>query len=125
MSEHQDETPRQEKQTVVEEMEISGQQVVKQIRELVRQGNIRRIIVKSKEGRKLLDVPLTLGAGAAGVGLMVGGLPLAILTAGAAAVARVRLEVVREVNDGDVVYDNSRVSIDVDDEATDEGNPQA
>lgn len=44
-----------------EEFTISGDQVVAKVKELVREGNIRRIIIKNEDGRTILEVPLTLG----------------------------------------------------------------
>ena len=35
--------------------------LVAKIKELVHEGNIRRVIIKNEEGRTLIDVPLTLG----------------------------------------------------------------
>jgi hypothetical protein len=47
--------------TRIEEFEVSGEEVLAKIKELLRQGNIRRVIIKSSEGRTLLEVPLTIG----------------------------------------------------------------
>jgi len=44
-----------------EEFEVSGEKLVAKLKELVRQGNIRRITLKNEEGRSLIEVPLTLG----------------------------------------------------------------
>jgi hypothetical protein len=49
-----------EEKTVREEFRISGEQVVKKVKELVHEGNIRRIIVK-QDNRTLMEIPLTLG----------------------------------------------------------------
>lgn len=45
----------------VEEFKISGDTLVTKVKELIRQGNIRRIIIKTEEGRTLIEVPLTIG----------------------------------------------------------------
>lgn len=44
-----------------EEIKVQGEQVLAKIRELIRQGNIRRISVKNEEGKTIVDIPLTLG----------------------------------------------------------------
>lgn len=44
-----------------EEHRVSGERLVARIKEIVHQGNIRRVIVKNDEGRVLLEIPLTLG----------------------------------------------------------------
>ena len=43
------------------EERISGDRLVDRVRELVREGNVRRIKVKNDEGRTLLEIPLTIG----------------------------------------------------------------
>jgi hypothetical protein len=44
-----------------EVIQVAGDQLVKTIRELVHQGNVRRINIKNTEGHTLLEIPLTLG----------------------------------------------------------------
>ena len=44
-----------------EEYRFSGEELVSRIKELVHEGNIRRIIIKNEEGRSLIEIPLTLG----------------------------------------------------------------
>jgi Domain of unknown function (DUF4342) len=45
----------------VEEFTINGDALVTKIKELIHQGNIRRIILKNEEGRILIEIPLTVG----------------------------------------------------------------
>jgi hypothetical protein len=45
----------------VEEFSINGDDLVAKVRELIHKGNIRRIIIKTEEGRTLIEVPLTVG----------------------------------------------------------------
>ncbi len=44
-----------------EEFKVKGEEVLKKIKELVKQGNIRRIILKNEEGKVLVEFPLTWG----------------------------------------------------------------
>jgi hypothetical protein len=44
-----------------EEFKVQGEQILTKIKELIRQGNIRRISVKNEEGKTLVDIPLTVG----------------------------------------------------------------
>ena len=44
-----------------EEHHVKGESLLSKIKELVHQGNIRRIIIKNDEGRTLIEIPLTLG----------------------------------------------------------------
>ncbi len=41
-----------------EEFEISGSRMVEKVKELIEEGNIRRIVIKQK-GKTLLEIPLT------------------------------------------------------------------
>ena len=50
-----------DERTRTEEMSISGEDLVATVKKLVHQGNIRRITILNKDGRTLLEVPLTLG----------------------------------------------------------------
>lgn len=47
--------------TRTEEHRVSGERLVGWVRELIRQGNVRRIIVKDDDGHTILEIPLTLG----------------------------------------------------------------
>ncbi len=45
----------------MEEHKVSGERLVDRVKELVKEGNARRIIVKNAEGHTLLEIPLTMG----------------------------------------------------------------
>lgn len=45
----------------VEEFSISGDVLVSKIKELIHEGNIRRITIKNEEGHTLIEIPLTIG----------------------------------------------------------------
>lgn len=47
--------------TRTEEFKVEGGKVLDKIKELIHQGNIRRIILKNEEGKTLIEIPLTLG----------------------------------------------------------------
>ena len=44
-----------------EEFHVAGDDLMARIRELLREGNIRRIIIRNNEGKTLIDLPLTVG----------------------------------------------------------------
>ena len=44
-----------------EEFRVAGEDLVEKIKELLHEGNIRRVIVKDENGTTLIEVPLTLG----------------------------------------------------------------
>lgn len=50
-----------EKKVRTEEFQVSGEKLVAKIKELIEEGNIRRITIKDQEGDTLIEVPLTLG----------------------------------------------------------------
>lgn len=50
-----------EEQVRREEFKVSGEALVDKIKELAHEGNIRRIIIKDKSDRTLVDIPLTFG----------------------------------------------------------------
>ncbi|HDP94320.1 MAG TPA: DUF4342 domain-containing protein [Candidatus Aminicenantes bacterium] len=44
-----------------EEFKVTGGEIIDRIKELIHQGNIRRIIIKNENGATLIEIPLTLG----------------------------------------------------------------
>jgi len=44
-----------------EEFRVNGEELVARIKKLVNDGNIRRIIIKNKEGKVIFEIPLTFG----------------------------------------------------------------
>lgn len=44
-----------------EEFSINGDALVAKVKELIHEGNIRRITIKNEEGKTLLEIPLTVG----------------------------------------------------------------
>ena len=75
--------------TRTEEIKIDGGQVLDKIKDLIHQGNIRRIILKNEDGKTLIEIPLTLG--------LVGAALLPVLAAvGALAAVVTRMVIVVE-----------------------------
>ena len=44
-----------------EEFEVKGEDLLRKIKKLIKEGNIRKITIKSEEGKTLIQIPLTLG----------------------------------------------------------------
>ncbi len=44
-----------------ETFKINGDELLKKVKELIKEGNVRRIIIKDKKGKSLIELPLTLG----------------------------------------------------------------
>ena len=76
------------------EFQVKGEDLVKKIKQLIHEGNIRRIIIKDKEGLVFMEIPLTVGI--VGTALI----PVwAALGALAAIVADFTIEVVKKTED--------------------------
>jgi Domain of unknown function (DUF4342) len=75
-----------------EEFRVNGEDLVRRVKEIVAEGNVRRITIKNKEGKTLVELPLTIGV----VGVLL--VPvLAAVGAIAALVAECTITVEREV----------------------------
>ncbi len=48
-----------------EEFSVNGEEIVAKVKELIRQGNIRRVIIKDKNGKTIVEFPLTIGVAGA------------------------------------------------------------
>jgi len=44
-----------------EEFHINGEDLLARIKKLVHEGNIRRIIIKDKDGKTVMEIPMTFG----------------------------------------------------------------
>ncbi len=53
--------PSSEGKVHTEEHKVSGERLLSRVKELVHQGNIRRITIKNEEGHTLMELPLTVG----------------------------------------------------------------
>jgi uncharacterized protein YjbJ (UPF0337 family) len=81
-------------ENAIEEIKVASNQVVDRVRELIEEGNVRRIKIQ-KDGKVLLEVPLTVAAGAGAAMLLLTPV-LAALGALAALLTDVTLVVERE-----------------------------
>ena len=50
-----------EKETRTEEHKVRGDNLVAKVKELIREGNIRRITIRNDDGKELIEIPLTIG----------------------------------------------------------------
>ena len=44
-----------------EEFRVSGEQLLAKLKELLHEGNIRRVVIKDKDGKVLIEFPLSIG----------------------------------------------------------------
>jgi hypothetical protein len=73
----------------MQEFSLNGDEVVAKVKELIHEGNVRRLIIKYEDGRTMLEVPLTIG--------VIGAALLPVLAAiGAAAAIATRCTLVVE-----------------------------
>lgn len=49
------------KKTTSETFSINGEHLLKKVKELIAEGNIRKITIKDKNGKELMTFPLTVG----------------------------------------------------------------
>ena len=73
------------------EFKVKGEELVEKIRQLLHEGNIRRIIVKDEDGKVYLEIPVTFGL----VGVLLAP-TIAALGAIAAMVANLKVEVIKK-----------------------------
>ena len=77
-----------------EEFQVKGEEMLAKVKELVHEGNVRRIVIDNEEGRTLIEIPVTVG--------VVGALLLPVLAAVGAIAAVVTNCTIRvERRDGD------------------------
>lgn len=75
-----------------EEFKIDGKDLLAKVKQIIAEGNVRRISIRNKEGKTLIEVPLTVGV----VGIVLAP-TLAAIGAIAALVTECTLVVEREV----------------------------
>lgn len=93
------ETPKAGKHNVIlQEVKVRGDQLVEKVREVIEEGNARRILVK-KDGRTVIEFPLSVGVGGATAALFFAP-TLAAIGAFAALVTDVTVEIERIAGGG-------------------------
>jgi hypothetical protein len=75
---------------IKQEFKVKGEELVEKIKQLLHEGNIRRIIVKDEDGKVYLEIPVTFGL----VGVLLAP-TIAALGAIAAMVAHLKVEVIK------------------------------
>jgi hypothetical protein len=50
-----------EEKVRTEEFSVNGEDLLAKIKEILHEGNIRRIIIKKKDGDTVMEIPMTLG----------------------------------------------------------------
>lgn len=78
-----------------EELEMAGNQLVERVKELIAEGNVRRLIIRNADDKIMLEIPLTAGVAVGGVVTLLSPV-IAALGALAALIAHVKVQVIRE-----------------------------
>ena len=50
-----------EEKARTEEFRVDGEKLIGKVKEVIHEGNIRRIIIKDKDGKTILEIPMTFG----------------------------------------------------------------
>lgn len=74
-----------------EEFKVNGEDLLKTVKRLIAEGNVRRLTIKDKNGKTIVEMPLTVGV----VGAVLAA-PLAAIGAIAALVTECTIAVERE-----------------------------
>ena len=93
-----DHVTEEDERTFTEQIEIAASDLVDRTKELIEEGNVRRIIIRNQDDEVLLEVPLTAGVVVGGAVTIVAPV-LAALGALAALLTHVKIEVVRARED--------------------------
>jgi Domain of unknown function (DUF4342) len=88
----------EDENTFTEKIEIAASDLVDKTKELIEEGNVRRLIIRNQDDEVLLEVPLTAGVVVGGAVTIVAPV-LAALGALAALLTHVKIEVVRTRKD--------------------------
>ena len=89
-----DHATEEDERTFTEQIEIAASDLVDRTKELIEEGNVRRLIIRNEEDEVLMEVPLTAGVVVGGAVTIVAPV-LAALGALAALLTHVKIEVVR------------------------------
>jgi hypothetical protein len=49
-------------ESIVEEIQVKGRDLVEKVRELIHEGNVQRIVVKDEHGNTFVEIPVTVAA---------------------------------------------------------------
>lgn len=82
----------------LKEESVKGNELIATIKKLIAKGNVRRLIIRKSNGKKVLEVPLTAGIGISGVLIVIAPVLVAISSV-AAVVAEFKVEVIHADDD--------------------------
>jgi hypothetical protein len=83
-------------ENIKEEFRVRAEELIEKVKELIHEGNVRKLIIKDEDGKVYLEIPVTYGV----IGALIAPM-LAAVGAVAALVANLKVEVVRDNEPGD------------------------
>lgn len=90
----------QKSESLTERVSVAGDELVDKIKNLIEEGNVRRLIIRKPGGETLMEIPLTAGVAVSGV-LAVMAPVIAAVGAMAALVTKFEVDIVRSDEDED------------------------
>ena len=52
---------KEKEPNIPEDIKVKGEQVLQKVKELIQEGNVRKLTIKDKDGNVILALPLTFG----------------------------------------------------------------
>ncbi|MFP4062483.1 MAG: DUF4342 domain-containing protein [Halochromatium sp.] len=84
---------------MTERVNVAGSELIDYVKQLVAEGNVRRLIIRKPGGVKLMEIPLTAGVVVGGALTLLAPI-LAALGAMAALIAKFEIDILRSDDDG-------------------------
>ncbi len=56
-----DQTTKDRDGSAFEKISVAGEDLLRKVKEIIAEGNVRRISIKDKAGKSIVELPLTLG----------------------------------------------------------------
>lgn len=81
-----------------EEIEVAVEGLSDRVKELIQEGNVRRLIICKDNGDKILEIPMTAGV-AVGSALAIIWPVIAALVAVTGLLTRIKIQVIRKIDD--------------------------
>ncbi len=97
------------RETFWETIEVAGNQLIDEVKRLVREGNVRRLRIKDKDGDFSLEMPVTVGVLVGGAMVLAAPM-LAVLGVIGGLIAKLRIEVEREETEGEATEHHGRAA---------------
>ncbi|MBK5932386.1 DUF4342 domain-containing protein [Halochromatium salexigens] len=86
--------PYEPRRGITERVNVAGSELVDYVKQLVAEGNVRRLIIRKPGGTKLIEIPLTAGVAVGGALTLLAPV-LAALGAMAALIAKFEIDILR------------------------------